>query len=736
MAVAEAKSAHSYPASWTAFSDSSSLRPIRADLYGTEHLLEHARWLGSMMPAAVVEKGRPLPEEFARNARILREAHGEISEAYRNHEPLSNDAEWLLDNYHIISDALAEIRTDLPAGYYRRLPKLTDGPLVGYPRVYALALDLTAHCDSSLEEEEIVRFVQAFQDAAPLTIGEIWAVPIMLRLCLIENLRRLAQHIVHFRAHRHRAQSWIASRLASLKDQDGHEAFDLADIHRDWRDCYVVHLLEGLHDHASIHPEGVERLEHTLAANKDTAADVLGREKVRQAANQVTIGNCVTTLRLLSALDWTKFFERTSRLEQALRDDPAGVYARQDFPTRDRYRAIIEKIAARSRADELQVAQRILQIARQAPASSPCRRHIGYYLIDEGRPALEKSLRYRAPLSQWLPRALLAYPRASYFGAMAILTLMAIAALAGLSQLLGGGAMLTMVLAAVAFVPVMGLAVDIVNFLVVAILPPRTLPAFEFKTGVPADCPAFVVIPSLLTSSDGVATLVERLEIHYLANSESNVYFALLTDFSDAPSENMPEDERLLRFATEGIGRLNERYCSDGRQLFFLLHRCRLWNPAQLCWMGWERKRGKLTEFNRLLRGADNTSFVTVGEEFKDLPRIRFVITLDADTELPRESVRRMIAMLAHPLNEPEFDAARGRVVRGYGVLQQRIGFSLRAAHRSLFARLFSGSAGLDPYTTAVSDTYQDLVRQRQLHRQGHLRRRCLRGCPGKCVSR
>jgi cyclic beta-1,2-glucan synthetase len=709
MASAEMKSEALSPRNWRLFADEANLHPIRGELLGAERLEAHARKLGALLAGVELQVGRPLLQAFQRNARILQEAHRIISDAYRNDEPLGNDAEWLLDNYHIISDALTEIRTDLPSGYYVRLPKIAAGPLAGYPRVYALALDLATHCDSSMDEGAIVQFVQAFQESAPLTIGEIWAVPIMLRLCMIENLRRLAEHIVHCRVHRQRAQAWIARKLTALKDASAAEAFEIAAIHADWRDCYVVHLLEGLHDHAAIHPEGIENLEKTLAGARDTPTDVLRREKERQAANQVSIGNCVTTLRLLSALDWAKFFEKTSRLEAALRGDPAGVYARQDFATRDHYRSIVEKLAYCSKTSELAVAERILQMAQAAPTADQRRRHVGYYLIDEGMATLQASLRYRAPLTEWLPRTLLAYPHVSYFGGVAGLVLAGLLALAWGSHALGATPLGIAVLVLATVIPVTGLAVELLNFVVVALLPPRTLPALDFKAGVPADCATYIVIPTMLGSDAGATGLVERLEIHYLANAETNIYFALLTDFADAYAEEMPDDAHILRTAADGIRHLNEKYCADGSPLFFLLHRRRQWNAAQNCWMGWERKRGKLAEFNRLLRGARDTSFTTVGNDWNTLPRIRFVITLDTDTQLPRETARRLIAMLAHPLNQPEYDPEKRRVVRGHAVLQPRIGFSMRAAHGSFFARLFSGSAGLDPYTTAVSDIYQDL---------------------------
>ncbi len=711
MSSVATKEVSEHPETWASVADERNIHPLRAEFFGAEHLEDHAGKLGKLTESAQVMRGRPLLKWFMRNAKMIRSAHHVIGAAYRQKEVLGQDAEWLLDNFYIISDALAAIATDLPQGYYGQLPKLIDGPLQGFPRVYAMALELTSHCDSSLDEANITRFVQAFQTAAPLTVGEIWAIPIMLRLCLIENLRRLSQHILHFRAYRSQAQTWIGAHLPTLRDRPEDHEFGLKDIHCDWRDCYAVHLLEGLHDHEAVHPSGVERFEKTLATSGDSSLEVRRREKQRQAANQVSIGNCVTSLRLLSALDWNKFFESVSHLEVALRQDPAGIYPQQDLATRDRYRQVVEELSMHSKTPELEVARILLEHAQTAieGISTSPRNHVGYFLIDAGRAELEAALGYRPPLADWPRRAIRAHPGVFYFGGMSLLVAAFLAMFAWGTVVAGTDALVMALLLAAALVPISELAVSLMNYIAGLAVPPRRLPRLGFKDGVPTDAATFVVIPTMLTSRAGADALVERLEIHYLSNPEKNVYFALLTDFADAGTESLPDEAAYLQATSDGIRALNEKYCPSEPPRFFLLHRRRQWNAVQNCWMGWERKRGKLAEFNRLLRHKGDTSFTTISDGFESVPAIRFVITLDTDTQLPRETARRLIATLGHPLNQPAFDPQQQRVVRGYGILQPRITLSLRGGRQSIFARLFTGSAGLDPYTTAVSDTYQDL---------------------------
>jgi cellobiose phosphorylase len=714
------------------FTDLLGSDPVRAELYGLEHLQTHARELARA--SAVVPKmtaGHPLRIRFAQNGRHLVAAHQWITEATRRQESITSDAEWLLDNFHIVEDTLREVRVDLPQGYYRRLPKLASGPYAGYPRVYTLALELIAHTDSSLDETNITRFVEAYQTVSPLSIGELWAVPIMLRLGVIENLRRLSDQMIEAWAHRREAEACCGRLVA------GRERYEqmlptpsLATIlgpGAKWSDPFIVWLLKALRDHGPEASWLIEWLESHLGDTGCIPADVLRREHQRQAANQVSVGNCVTSLRLLSALDWNVLFERMSLVEALLDDDPAGTYAHQDFPTKDRYRRIVEMLARASDCDELAVARCALALCRRernSKAAHPAGeiadrglrisdreerqwRHVGYYLIGPGRRELETAIGYRPTLTDRLLQSALTHPKLVYFGSLIALFAALLGVLSTIALRISNFETWTTLILLV--LPLSELAVGIVHYLITLVLPPRVLPKLDFKDGVPADCATFVVMPAMLIREESAAVLAGRLEVHYLSNLDPHLYFALLTDFADAPTDSMPEDESYLRAAREQIRALNERYAVEGPDRFFLFHRRRVWNPIEGCWMGWERKRGKLEEFNRLLRGSRETTFTAISGNRDQLPRIRYVITLDADTQLPREAARRLIGTLAHPLNHARVDLDTGRVVDGYGVLQPRVGVSLIASRRSRFARILTASAGIDPYTTAVSDVYQDL---------------------------
>ena len=491
----------------------------------------------------------------------------------------------------------------------------------------------------------------------------------MLRLVLVENLCRLAGGTVEIRNLRMLAKAWV-ERLRqsdSTPDQLAQELVETAGH-------LLVSVLQGLRTDG-VTRERLEQFEEAARERGVHVEDLLLGERQRQAANQVTVGNGVTSLRLLSSIEWPVFYEKASLVDARLRSDPAGVYAGQEFATRDRYRQAIEVLARDRGINELDVCDRLLERARQAQSSThvlgadaPPASHVGHYLIGEGRPEFAREIgaakrpaigRCSGPCPT-LPAGTLAPSRPFGFSFSFRRSHMpprsAPAGRCFCSSFWRSPC------------PAAEIAIGAVNYSVTKIVPPQTLPKMDFSRGIPDDCCTFVVMPTLLSSSDGTASLLERLEIHYLSNPDSNLRFALLTDWSDAPEEHAPNDDALVRQVVDGIKRLNQIHAREGFPRFFVFHRRRVWNPVQNCWMGWERKRGKLAEFNRLLLGRSETTYSVLSCPATEIPKVRFVITVDSDTQLPRESARRMVGTLAHPLNRPRLDRtqkrSRGRVCR------------------------------------------------------------------------
>jgi len=649
-----------------------------------------------------------------------------LAQAIKDERSITPAAEWLVDNFHIVEEQLREIRDDLPANYYRELPKLAEGPLEGYPRVLGIAWAYVAHTDSRFDPEGLRRLVAAYQRVQPLTLGELWAVAITLRILLIENLRRLSEQIVASRAARHRADELADSLIGLGKDTPDAAAASLRRLSRQALPTAAkVQLFQRLRDQDPALTPALGWLEELLAAQGTTAEETVRLEHQRQASMNVTVRNVITSMRLISWFDWADFVESVSLVDEVLRAGSA--FGEMDFATRDRYRHAIEELARGSGRSEVDVARAAMALATKAepgadapnetaapvvpstPSGDP-----GFYLISDGRAALEQGLGVRLPRSVRLRRAYIRAATPGFLVSLALLTALALAVPILLSLSAGVGLGIGLLLIAVLAVgPASDFAVALVNRGVTNLLGPRPLPRLELLDGVPTELRTMVVVPTLLADPADVEELVANLEIHYLANPDGDVRFALLSDWLDAQSETVDGDDELLATALAAIDRLNARHgeAPGGGARFLLLHRRRRWNESDGRWMGWERKRGKLHDLNAVLRGSTATDILTTSAAAMRPPGgIRYVVTLDSDTLLPRGVVARLVGTIAHPLNRATFDVDAGRVIRGYGILQPRITPTLPAEHEAtIFQRVFSGAAGIDPYASAVSDVYQDL---------------------------
>jgi len=691
-------------------SASESAEVIRAEIFGAERLEQHAESLAAAQgvtarPVAV----RQLTARLHDNRRALLEAHRSIARAIAQGNAITPAAEWLVDNYHVVEAQIRQIGDDLPPGYYRQLPKLAEGPLAGYPRVLGLAWAFVAHTDSRFDAQLLSRFVTAYQRVQPLTIGELWAIAITLRIVLVENLRRAADLIASRRAVRQQADR-LADRLLGI---DGREAEPIAAVLREWHGvqtspAFAVQLLHRLRDCDPGATPALAWLEDRLAAAGTTADAVVRDEHQRQGASSVTVRNIITSMRTISAVDWADLFEGVSLVDAVLRQ--YSEFGQMDFPTRDRYRGAIEELARGSKLTEPEIAHRAVQAA--SGGASARERDPGYPLIGGGRRSFEAAVGYRAGIRTWSARLTAAAGIRGYIVGVALLAGILLAwPLVSLARAGGGGWTLG-VLAACGFVLAVDAAMALVNGSITGRVGAKILPALELRDGVPVQLRTLVVVPTILSTRKTLAQHLEHLEIHHLATPDGDLCFALLSDWADASAERVDGDDALLDDAVEGVARLNRRYGpAPAGERFLLLHRKRLWNDAQGVWMGWERKRGKLHELNRLLRGATDTSFVATGGRLPTVPTgVRYVVTLDADTRLPRDAVRRLVGKMAHPLNVPRFDERSGRVLEGYAVLQPRIAPSLPVGPEgSAYQRLVSSASGIDPYASAVSDVYQDL---------------------------
>ena len=686
--------------------------PLRAELFSIEQLERHAMAIAAAHPLAVGRVRDQLLPRLDENERVLIEAYDLVTAAAAQDRRIEPAAEWLLDNFYLVEEQIRAIRRLLPPSYSRELPRLASGPAVGFPRVYGLALELISHVDGRVDAASLNSFVASYQLVEPLKLGELWALPLMLRLALIENLRRVAVRITATRRDRDLAGDW-AERMVNVVERKPTDLIlvlaDMARADPPLSGAFLAELTRHLQGQNPNFAFANSWLDHRLADQGLTTEQLVRAEGQAQAADQVSIGNSINSLRFLNANDWRQFVGQHSLVEHTLAGDPAGIYVHMDFATRDRYRHAVEGIARRSPWTEYDVARKAVQLAENQAREEPAARaaHVGYYLLDCGRPILERLVEMRLSPAAWLEKLRRQFPLTFYLSAMGLVMLAATFLWwhwtqphEAVWQALG--------LAVPVLICASSLAVALANWLATVLLRPQALPRLDFEHGIPPEQRALVVVPTMLTSATDIEHLLEGIEVRYLANRDRCLHFALVTDFTDAAEETLPGDAELVGLARAGVERLGAKYAHDRADVFYLFHRARRWNAQEGVWMGYERKRGKLADLNAMLRGAKGRFAVVVGDT-AILQAVRYVITLDTDTQLPRDAARQMVGTLAHSLNRPVFDQRLGRVIDGYTILQPRVGVSLLSAQRSHFVQLYAGDPGVDPYTRVVSDVYQDL---------------------------
>jgi len=682
--------------------------PLRAQLYSVEQMEVYGRALARQHRVRMRPGPERLLDRLQANERVLQDANTLLSSVVREQRTVTPAGEWLLDNYYLVEEQIQTARRHLPRGYSRQLPSLVSGPSAGLPRVYELSMQAIAHGDGRIDADTLGRFIASYQTLAPLSLGELWAVPIMLRLALLENLRRMAARVMRDGNDRRLASQWGDNLNRAASDTPTDVVLVVADMARSappLTGAFIAELTRSLQGRGGAWAMPIAWLEQWAAAAGQRIDDLVAAEGQQQAADQVSISNSIGSLRFLSTMDWRTFVEDMSVVEQRLREDPMAVYPLMDFGTRDAYRHVVEKIARGSRIAEERVATLALDLARAATPPGGPRTHVGYWLVGEGLQATVAAVAEAAPRHRKARRLAHRVPLPLY---LLPITLVAVLATGGLLAS-GHGAVPVWLAALLGLLVFSELGIVLVNWAATLLVAPRPLPRLDFSEGIPSSCATVVAVPSMLSSIDGIDALVEALEVRFLANRDPQLRFVLLTDFLDAAQARTPTDETLLAHAAARIEALNHRYGAERGDRFYLLHRPRQWNAGEGVWMGHERKRGKLAALNALLRQGDASAFMRIVGDADALVGVRYVITLDADTQLPRDAARAFIATLAHPLNRPRFDPQLQRVVEGYGILQPSVGTSLGRRRTSRFAKLFGSEPGIDPYTRMVSDVYQDL---------------------------
>lgn len=634
--------------------------------------------------------------------------------------------EWLLDNFYLIQEQIHSIRRNLPKGYGRALPQLA-GTEPGYPRIYDIAVQIVEHGDGHWDLDSLMRFMTSYQSVTPLTLGELWATPITLGIALIQNLSKASVRIVADKNDRNLANDW-ADRMTEVAVSDPKKlVIVIADMARSdpvLSSAFVAELSRRLQGAALALP--LSWIEQRVAEEGLSIEYLVQEETKLQAANQVTISNSISGLRHLAGVNWRDFVEKMSVVEKTLKLDPIESYANMDFATRDRYRHVVEKISRASGRKETDVALAALELATNKyknlleknlpniPVEQLRYAHVGYYLVDDGILALKRAVHIKITLWQKIKNLMNQCAVFCYVGGILFITAIITFLFVNKAYHLGINHFWLWVLGIAIGFAGSQLAVSLVNLMVTFIIKPKSLPKMDFSKGIPKIHSTLVVVPGMLSSISGIDSLIEALEVRYLGNQHKNLYFGLLSDFNDAKVADLPEDQTLLNLAIEGIQQLNQKYAKDKHadeesNIFYLFHRPRVWNETEEIWMGRERKRGKLADLNNLLLNQKNNNFSVIIGDTNKLQNVKYIITLDSDTQLPRECAQQLIGAMVHPLNIPIYDQKKQRVIMGHGILQPRIAEALPTSGLNRYVWLFGNEFGIDPYTRTVSEVYQDL---------------------------
>lgn len=691
--------------------------PFRLELYSYDQMKQHGVYVAQ---SHVVVANHPSDKVLARladNEEVIGKVHELLADAVSAKLPIVPASEWFLDNYYLIKEQIALGRTHLPKGYSETLPILAKGKSAGFPRVYDIALELIAHSDGHISLPSLSAFIESYQTVTKLTLGELWAIPIMLRLAIIENIRRIGSRLALDRLDKNVAIYWADQLLEIAQKKPGDIIIIIAEMAKsnlNLDSAFVAEFIRRLQGKGQGLGMPLAWLEERLAENGTSSIELVSIENQKQATDQVSIRNSIESIRLIKSTDWRKFVESVSAVEKILRTDIDGVYEQMDFTTRDRYRHVIEWIGKYSQHEEYQIAQMAIDLAKESAEKNelPRKHHVGYYLVHEsGQKILIKKSAMRITATHRFKKILKYNRLLSYVGSAIIITFLLNAWVGLHAYQHGAYSWWAAALGAAGFIALSQAIIILVNWISTIIVHPRPLPKMDFSEGIPESYSTLIAVPSMLTSIQGINELVEELEVRYLANLEDNLYFALVTDFADALQEHLPQDTELIAYAKQQIEELNIRYVkeTDKGSKFFLFHRPRKWNAGEKVWMGQERKRGKLAELNSFLKKTGHDDFSEIVGDTSSLYNIKYIITLDADTQLPREAAWKLIAAMAHPLNQPELSKQGTRVTDGYGILQPRASVTIPKIDSSYYAKMHSNDSGLDPYTQLVSDVYQDL---------------------------
>lgn len=616
--------------------------------------------------------------------------------------------EWLLDNYYIIEESVKNIQKDLSLEKYTNFLGIQNGIYKGMARIYVLAAEIVAYTDSKIDGEILEDLLRAYQRKKTLNMEEIWWIGNFLQIAIIENIREVCEKIYISQIQKYKVES-IVERLVEnkkeLKFTNKQEHQNKNILVGEMRYPFVEYMSYKLKKYGRQAISYLNILEEQVNKMGTTVSEIIKKEHFDIALKKVSIGNSIKSIKELSRINFLEIFEAINGVEEILKKDPANVYSRMDYKTKSYYRNAIKEVSKKTKISEIYIANKALELAEKAKikeVENKKQTHIGYYLISDGIDDLMEALLVNKKSISKKTKVNLY--KLSTWGIAAILSILIFIYI----YITTKNIIVSILLGFTSYIPLIEITTKIVNTILSKIVKPKLIPKMDFSDGVPKEYSTFVVIPTIVNSPKKVKSLLRKLEVYYLANKSDNIYFAVLGDCSSSTKREEEIDQKILETAKIELEKLNQKYPNNNFPLFHFVYRERIWNDKEKLYLGWERKRGLLHQFNEYILGNTKNEFKVNSLENLKIPKIKYIITLDSDTDLVLNSGIELIGAMAHILNKPQIDNEKNIVVNGYGIMQPRIGINLEDGNKSLFTKVFAGLPGTDAYANAISDVYQD----------------------------
>lgn len=650
----------------------------------------------------------PMPR-LKENFEIITQVYETLNEHVKLKIPIHPAGEWILDNYYIIDETIKAIKSNLTIKKYTNFLGIANGVSSGFARIYTLAGEIISYTDNKIDAKSLEQCLEAYQRRKKLNMEEIWNIPMFLQISIIENIREICEKIYSSQMQKYRVEN-IIERLVENKNKEELQFTHLSQYKQKVKGYgqmkypFIEYLSYRLKQYGKKAYPYLNILEEQVAKMGMEVSEVVKKQHFDIAICKISMGNAITSLKKLTRINMIEIFENINGVEDILKQDPAGVYENMDHETKKLYRNKIKQISQKTKISEIYIVKKIWNLANQA--KQPKQRHVGYYLIAQGENQLWQELILRKPRKNMKPKNKIALA----ITGLSLLSLLIAALFSYLLYYQINSVLLCLVLAILLLVPISTIIVQIAQYILGKIIKPKPIPKIDLRHGIPQEAATFVVIPTIINSKEKLQKLMKSLEVYYIANQSDNLYLALLGDVTSGKCEKEPFDQEIIQEGIALTQKLNEKYQDLTFPKFHFLYRKRIWNEKENCYLGWERKRGLLNQFNDYILGKTKNEFLanTIETVKQTMPKIKYIITLDADTKLNVNTGLELIGAMQHILNTPVLNKQKDCVIEGHGLIQPRVGISLEEVEKSTFTKLYAGAGGKDAYTNAISDLYQD----------------------------